>query len=477
MGTECNTADAAGHEAYNELFANACNRIHASLEIPTIIRATVTAALETIPARIGAAGLLIDGEMGFTECLNGDEWMRLQHRFKSGEGVIGHLMKSGRPYLSNNASAEPKANPEIDVQLGGVKQLIAVPIFGKQDGLVGCILVFNSKRDAFSDSDLKQLERLASIASVAIDNAIHISESRRVEADLQKSVATYKTLVEQIPAITYIATLDRSQVLFVSPQVESILGFKQDEFLSSPDMWQKQIHEEDRERVLTEVRDAYTSGKAFHSEYRIHAGDGSELWFKDAASTVRDNDQALYLQGVMYDITDRKQFENRLIHMAHFDQLTQLANRTLFHDRLNQGIAQAKRHKQKFALLYLDLDGFKEVNDTLGHEAGDELLRDTALRLQESVREIDTVARMGGDEFTIILSDIKSSEDAAFVAEKILKAVSRPYKSVGPDHRVSTSIGIALYPDDTTEADQLVTAADNAMYQAKNSGKDRFCFK
>ncbi len=477
MGTTCNPDSSVDHEAHSELFANACNRIHSSLEIPAIIRATVTAALETIPAKIGAAGLLIDGKMAFTECLNGDEWMRLQHRFNSGEGVIGHLMKSGRPYLSNHASTEPKANPEIDAELGGVDQLIGVPIFGKQDGLVGCILVFNSKREEFSDSDQNQLERLASIASVAIDNAIHISESRRVEADLQKSVATYRTLVEQIPAITYIATLDRSQVLFVSPQVESILGFKQDEFLSQTDMWQKQIHKEDRERVLTEVRTSYTSGEPFHSEYRIHTGDGQERWFKDAASTVRDNDQALYLQGVMYDITDRKEFESKLIHMAHFDQLTELANRTLFHDRLNQSIAQAKRHKQKFALLYLDLDGFKEVNDTLGHKAGDELLRETAQQLKESVREIDTVARMGGDEFTVILSDIKSGEDAALVAKKILKAVSRPYESVGADHRVSTSIGIALYPDDTIEADQLVTTADNAMYQAKNSGKDRFCFK
>jgi len=465
------------HEVCAELFTLSCNKIHSSLEIPTIIRATVTAALAIIPAKAGAAGLLVDGQMAFTECLNGEEWMRLQHRFKSGEGVIGHLMKSGRPYISNNASIEPKANPEIDAQLGGVDQLIAVPIFGHQDGLVGCILVFNSKKEIFSDSDQKQLERLASIASVAIDNAIHISESQRVEADLQKSVATYRTLVEQIPAITYIATLDRSQVLFVSPQVESILGFKQDEFLSHADMWQKQIHKEDRERVLSEVRNAYTSGEAFHSEYRIHAGDGTELWFKDAASTVRDNDQALYLQGVMYDITDRKQFESKLIHMAHFDQLTELANRTLFHDRLNQNIAQAKRHKQKFALLYLDLDGFKEVNDCLGHEAGDELLRETAQKLKESVREIDTVARMGGDEFTVILSDIKNNEDAALVAEKILKSLSRPYESVSADHRVSTSIGIAIYPDDTIEADQLVTAADNAMYQAKNSGKNRFCFK
>lgn len=459
-----------------EHFTNACNQIHESLEIHSIMRATVSSALNLVDAEIGATGLLIDGQMAFSERCSNGEWIPLKHRFEVGEGVIGHLIKHGRPYLSNDPSQEPRINPEIDSELGGIRQLIAIPIYGKQDGAIGCLLVFNKKSGLFTEAEQTILEQLSSIASSAIDNAIQISESRRIEEDLQKSVATYKTLVEQIPAITYIATLDRSNILFVSPQIESILGYSQDDFLSKADMWQKQLHPQDRERVLSEVRHSYTTGEPFHSEYRISNHHGDELWFKDAAAVVRDNDQALYLQGVMYDITERKQFEEKLMQMAHYDQLTGLANRALFHDRLSQALAQAKRHKEKFAILYLDLDGFKAINDSLGHKAGDEVLAETADRMRQSVREMDTVARMGGDEFTIILNDITTNANISLVADKLLKAISRPYEKSAPGNQITVSIGISVYPDNATQRDALISAADNAMYHSKNRGKNRYCF-
>ncbi|MDX8404026.1 MAG: diguanylate cyclase [Mariprofundaceae bacterium] len=459
-----------------KLFTTACNQIHESLEIPSIMRAAVSSVLHLVDAEIGATGLLIDGQMAFSECCSDGKWIPLKHRFNTGEGVIGHLIKHGRPYLSNDSSQEPRINPEIDSELGGIRQLIAIPIYGKQGEAIACLLVFNKKNGLFTEADQTILEQLASIASSAIDNALQISENSRIEEDLQKSVATYKTLVEQIPAITYIASLDRSNILFVSPQIESILGYSQDDFLSKAGMWQKQLHPEDRERVLSEVRHSYTTGEPFHSEYRISRKNDEELWFKDAAAVVRDNDQALYLQGVMYDITERKQFEEKLMQMAHFDQLTGLANRSLFHDRLNQSIAQAKRHKEKFTVLYLDLDGFKAINDSMGHKIGDEVLAETAHRMRQSVREIDTVARMGGDEFTIILNNVSSTADISLVADKLLKVIAQPYKKTGPDNQISISIGISIYPDNGTHRDVLISAADNAMYHAKEHGKNRYCF-
>jgi len=458
-----------------EPFTKACNRIHASLEMPSIMRASVTSALELVDAEIGATGLLIDGQMAFSECFNGKKWTPLQFRFHAGDGVVGHIIKHGHSFLSNDPAQEPRINPEIEMEIGNIRQLIGVPVFGQQDGLIGCILIFNRKSGTFSEDDLNRVEHLASIASIAVENAIKISERQRIEEDLQKSVATYRTLVEQIPAITYIATLDRSRMLFVSPQVETLLGYAPDDFLSESDMWQKQIHDEDRERVLTEFKHSYRAGKPFHSEYRITRHDGEEVWFKDAADVVRDNEQALYLQGVMYDVTERKQFEEKLVQMAHFDPLTGLANRSLFDDRLSQAIAQAKRQKQRFAVLYLDLDGFKAVNDSMGHKIGDEVLTETAIRLQQCVREIDTVARMGGDEFTIILNHISSNADISMIADKLLEAVCAPYAKAG-DNEISISIGITLYPDHCTDKDALITAADNAMYEAKNSGKNRYCF-
>jgi len=461
------------HEQHIEMFANACNRIHASLKIPSIMRAIVTSSLELIDAETGMTGLFMEDEMVFSEYCRGDDvWTPFSHRSYGGTDAVGQLIRNGHAYLSNDPEQSPQISKEMATALGGIERFVAVPIYGKQDGLLASLLLFNKRDGEFNEDDLSNLEHLASIASIAIDNAIQVSENHRVEMDLQKSVATYKTLVEQIPAITYIATLDRSRILFVSPQIQSILGYEQERFLAEPDMWQKQIHPDDRDRVLAEVKQSIRNDESFHTEYRIKRECGEELWFKDAAAVVRDNDQALYLQGVMYDITERKQFEKKLLQMAHFDQLTGLANRSLFHDRLNQTIAMAKRNDSKFAVLYLDLDGFKEINDTLGHEAGDQVLKEAANRMRSVVRAIDTVARMGGDEFTIILGDIGNADDVILVAEKVLAAIAAPYGYSDSQHHVTVSIGAAIYPDHADDGDKLVTMADNAMYEAKNNGKN-----
>ncbi|MGA0032134.1 MAG: diguanylate cyclase domain-containing protein [Burkholderiales bacterium] len=181
--------------------------------------------------------------------------------------------------------------------------------------------------------------------------------------------------------------------------------------------------------------------------------------------------------GVMRDITERKINEAQIQHLAHFDSLTDLPNRTLFNDRLHQSISMAKREKRKLALCYLDLDGFKAVNDTLGHDRGDELLKLTASRLKHAVRESDTVARLGGDEFAVILPQITGRGDAALVAEKIIDMLAAPFHLQGSDQsaHIGVSIGIAVFPADAGEAEQLVKMADIAMYNAKKAG-NRFQF-
>jgi len=171
-------------------------------------------------------------------------------------------------------------------------------------------------------------------------------------------------------------------------------------------------------------------------------------------------------------VLQRTRAEEQLERLAHSDSLTGLPNRLLFYDRLDQILALARRHKQKFALLYLDLDHFKEINDSLGHEAGDILLKETATRLLDCVRTEDTVARVGGDEFIIILTDIKESAGARLVAKKILKSLNRPFDISGNTYGVGTSIGISLYPEDGEDSEILVRKADTAMYQAKQTRND-----
>jgi len=179
--------------------------------------------------------------------------------------------------------------------------------------------------------------------------------------------------------------------------------------------------------------------------------------------------------GVFSDISERKSAEERILHQVYYDQLTDLPNRVLFNDRLNQVLGLAKRHNDRhFAVMFLDLDRFKLINDSMGHQAGDQLLQQAAHRLRGSVRETDTVARMGGDEFTIVLSEIASSKDAANVAQKILDAFRPPFQLNGEEVFVSVSIGISVYPEDGNNIDILLKNADMAMYRAKGAGGSWF---
>jgi diguanylate cyclase (GGDEF)-like protein/PAS domain S-box-containing protein len=179
---------------------------------------------------------------------------------------------------------------------------------------------------------------------------------------------------------------------------------------------------------------------------------------------------------VIRDITGRKPAEQRIAQLAHFDVLTNLPNRTLFFDRLDQAVARAKRYNQKFAILYLDLDGFKQINDEFGHHIGDGLLKIVAERLTENARDMDTVARVGGDEFIFILNNIEHKDNVARVARKISESLSQPFVIQGKTCQIGCSIGISIFPDDIESPEILVKMADDAMYKAKKDMQKKYQF-
>lgn len=185
----------------------------------------------------------------------------------------------------------------------------------------------------------------------------------------------------------------------------------------------------------------------------------------------------IFFSAFARDITERKRAESKINFLAYHDQLTELPNRELFYDRLSHTISQARRKHHRLALLFLDLDGFKEINDRYGHEAGDAVLKTVAKRLQACIRSMDTVARLGGDEFTIILSEMEEIADASNVAEKIIHQLSKPITlNDAQQCSVGVSVGIALYPEDGYELDKLMSAADAAMYKSKATGKNTYTF-
>ena len=218
--------------------------------------------------------------------------------------------------------------------------------------------------------------------------------------------------------------------------------------------------------------------------YRLLAGEDirptleiNGIVFECAYSRLYDDHgDVIGLIGVAADITERKRAELRLMQLANFDTLTGLPNRVLFHDRLARALVKAHRSKKQVALLFLDLDRFKTINDSLGHYAGDELLKSVAERLRHSAREEDTVARLGGDEFTIIIEDINHSEDASIVARKVLEVMGQPFNLDSHEVFVTTSVGIAIYPVDGDNSDDLLKNADTAMYRAKEEGRNGYRF-
>jgi diguanylate cyclase (GGDEF)-like protein/PAS domain S-box-containing protein len=248
--------------------------------------------------------------------------------------------------------------------------------------------------------------------------------------------------------------------------------------------WAAAVYPEDLpvvEAMLRKTREDKAQGSA---EFRILASDGSLRHISVIERAVLDeHGNVARIIGVNMDITERKQTEGilrnseaRMTHSAQHDFLTGLPNRLLLNDRVNRAIAMAPRHKKKVAVLFLDLDGFKHINDSLGHPTGDKLLQSVAARLSACVRSADTVSRQGGDEFVVLLAEVEHEEDPAITAKRMLAAVSEPHSIDQHDLHVTTSIGVSVYPDDGLDADTLIKNADTAMYQAKETGRQGYRF-
>lgn len=260
-----------------------------------------------------------------------------------------------------------------------------------------------------------------------------------------------------------------------SRNVFELMDLQADEDISDfQEFVERFIHPEDSyifENLITDFRNLH---KVRNYEFRFLLPDGDERNMRSEIRAVRNaREEVTAIRGTMQDMTEQRMLEKELVHLAHYDDLTDLVNRSLFYRLVAQAISNSRREGGAFALLFLDLDGFKDINDQYGHDAGDRVLRIVADRLREAVRENDIVARMGGDEFAIILQKISTGEDASFVSEKIVVGVNREIP-VGDDiRRVGVSIGIALYPDHGEIETDLIKIADKAMYQAKNAGKNR----
>jgi diguanylate cyclase (GGDEF)-like protein/PAS domain S-box-containing protein len=269
----------------------------------------------------------------------------------------------------------------------------------------------------------------------------------------------------------------RSGRVYLSEAWADIVGAPRGETVTTTQELLGLLHPDDVEplkRVSFEVMKGLRPSYAMEHRVRTRAGDFRWIISRGRV-TERDpaTGRALRMLGTNFDITERKRMEEALQSVAQTDALTGLANRLLFRDRLDQALARARRHGTRLALVYLDIDRFKEVNDTLGHPAGDALLKEFAARLRGAVRASDTVARLGGDEFVVLLEDVKDEDCAGRVAEKLMAQCRRPFALEAGEIVASASAGLACGAG-SIDADILLRRADNALYEAKRAGRDQY---
>ena len=274
------------------------------------------------------------------------------------------------------------------------------------------------------------------------------------------------------------ARLPDLPIIYANPAVERLTGYSTDEFLGRNPRF---LHANERSQPgLDEIRSALKNGWGCKAILRNFRKDGTEFWNDFTLSPVCDNDGKLsHYIGIQNDITERKKAEQRIQSLAYFDALTKVPNRVLFHDRLQQALAHAIRSRSNVGLLYIDLDNFKVVNDSLGHGAGDRLLQEVAQRIGRCVRQWDTVARMGGDEFAVVVENLppsKTEETLISIAEKVSVMLSEPVLLDEQEFIVTASIGVAHFPRDGDSADELVKNADMAMYHSKSLGRNNWQF-
>lgn len=301
-----------------------------------------------------------------------------------------------------------------------------------------------------------------------------LDRRRRAAEALQASVALYRATFHQAATgIAHVAPDGR--ILRANQKFHDMLGYDDAELRGRMLAELSDAHWRNAVQEFLEARlSSHASDRSSEIEKPYRRKDGALLWVCEALGVVRSGDGTPdYLVAVTQDITARKELEERLSHDAMHDALTGLPNRSLFHDRLEHVLASARRHGRQAAVLYLDLDGFKGVNDAHGHAVGDVMLREAARRMKQAVREEDTVARLGGDEFAVVLATVGGPQDSAHVAEKLVRTLSDPYEIEGRILRISASVGVAGFPAEGEEASALVQHADSAMYAQKRARKQR----
>jgi diguanylate cyclase (GGDEF)-like protein/PAS domain S-box-containing protein len=425
-----------------------------------VFRRAITAVRGTLKADLASiAEVTPDGQsmhLRATEGWAGDNSAPVPFVPRS---ITGRAVSSGQPVLVADFQAQAEFDPPPRIRHPhDIRSGLSVPVWLNEDHVFGALALFCIEPRAYSDDDVHFVEAVANVVGGAVERI-------RARDALAENEARYRAIVEG--ATEGIGVIDlNGRFTYVNDRHCQLLGYTPEEMLqmSAFDIMQPAEREAVRKRGMG----------GFKSELRREAcflrKDGTPVWCMLSSTPLMHGKQQIGAVTIVTDITERKMAEQTLAHQALHDALTELPNRVLMHDRLEQALRASARSQSSGAMAMIDLDRFKEVNDTYGHEAGDVVLQKVAQRLNSSLRVSDTVARWGGDEFAVLLPGCGTAQTACAVAGKILEGIRQALDVDGHEVTLDASIGVALFPGHADEADGLVRCADSAMYRAKRAG-------
>ncbi|NNM69978.1 MAG: diguanylate cyclase [Gallionella sp.] len=342
----------------------------------------------------------------------------------------------------------------------GIHSTLALPLVAWGES-IGVLVMYSARRDAFDAASVKRYVVFANRLSITLLGAQEHQQFRLLSAAMSKATQAI-----------FITKYDGT-IIWFNQALSNMSGYSPQEIMDSkPHMFSSGSYEKE---FWKNMWSTILQGKIWTGDLLNRRKDGTLYSVLQSITPLYDEQgKIINFLCLQQDISEKKELERKIEYLAYHDVLTGLPNRTLFNDRVQQAISQAKRDKTEFSLLFVDLDGFKEVNDTHGHAAGDQLLKMVAERLRACVREGDTVARLGGDEFIVLLRDLSADQGLRNVARKIIEHIARPYELDACSVNITASIGISRYPGDAVLAEKLMSCADEAMYSAKHAGKNGY---
>ena len=353
------------------------------------------------------------------------------------------------------------------LELGGIQSTVAVPVF--VDGRWWALLAFDACRSErlWHPAEIDTFKILAELVGAAV-----------ARSDRQRSLADANHIIENSPTVLYrLGPKAPFPLVYLSQNIRQY-GYEADALLASPQLWLTLIEKSDLAIALTNIQ-SLSAGRNGRDllDFRFKRSDGTYVWLAGDATTLRDDTgRVIAIEGILTDVTERKRATETAAALARTDFLTGLPNRAAFIERLQLAFARAKRGASSFAIHYLDLDHFKDVNDTLGHPAGDMLLQGVANRLKNCIREIDLVARFGGDEFAILQEDVADIGSIEALATKISTTLAAAFAVNGNQIHSTASIGIVPYQADIDGPEEMLMKADLALYRAKDEGRNQYRF-